>query len=142
MSDNSTPRETTEPVAWALCDDEGVFDVEQDDAIAHEWVRGGADWGLVRWLRPLVFGDVAHPDDLRSALTAALAASTRTGGRMSKRKIVQISQAAAKNGYVLVVLCDDGSLWFRESLWTESAWMQVPSIPQGTRPTTPTRRDA
>lgn len=80
MSDNNTPRATGEPVAWALCDDAGVFDVEQDEATAHEWVRGGADCGLVRWLRPLVFGDVAHPDDLRSALTAALAASTRTAG--------------------------------------------------------------
>ena len=60
MSDNTTPRATGEPVAWALCDDEGVFDVEQDEALAREWVRGGADWGLVRWLRPLVFGD-AHP---------------------------------------------------------------------------------
>lgn len=58
---------------------------------------------------------------------------------MSERKIVQISQAAAENGYTLVVLCDDGSLWYRESLWTESAWRQVPSIPQGTHPTTPTR---
>lgn len=47
-----------EPVAWALCDDEGVFDAEQDEATAKEWVRGGADCGLVRWLRPLVFGDV------------------------------------------------------------------------------------
>ena len=61
MSDNTTPRATGEPVAWALCDDEGVFDVEQDEATAKEWVRGGADCGLLRWLRPLVFGDVAQP---------------------------------------------------------------------------------
>ena len=61
MSDNENPRATGEAVAWALCDDEGVFDVEQDEATAKEWVRGGADCGLVRWLRPLVFGDVAHP---------------------------------------------------------------------------------
>jgi len=55
----SPPR--PEPVAWALCDDGGVFDVEPDEATAKEWVRGGADCGLVRWLRPLVFGDVARP---------------------------------------------------------------------------------
>ena len=49
---------------------------------------------------------------------------------MGNRKVIQVSQAAAENGYTLVALCDDGTMWHRDSLWsTDSEWRQIPGVP-------------
>ena len=67
---------------------------------------------------------------IADALAIRLSPLCTAGCRMlSERKVVQISQADAENGYTLVALCDDGTMWHRSSLWDNSLWHQVDPIP-------------